>query len=62
MSDDNAMVILNVSIYQWQRQALEALQRQMQQNIGEFSLAQAARLALSKALPRPETQDEEQPA
>jgi len=60
--DDNAMVILNVSIYQWPSQALEALQRQMQQEIGEFSLAQAARLALTKALPRPELQPQEQPA
>ena len=50
MSDELAVVVINATIYNWQKEAL----RQHQEVLGVFSLSEALRNVLSEALPRPE--------
>lgn len=58
MEETQAVVVINATIYPWQKQALQ----QRQSELGVRSLSEALRLVLNEALPRPEPQTQEQPA
>jgi hypothetical protein len=49
MSEEQAVVVINATIYNWQKDAL----RERQEKLGVFSLSEALRNVLSEALPRP---------
>jgi len=56
MQDEPQVVVINATVYPWQRQALETYQ----QRIGVRTLSEALRSVLSQVLPKPE--ETEQPA
>lgn len=49
MSEEQAVVVINATIYNWQKEEL----RKRQETLGVFSLSEALRNVLSEALPRP---------
>jgi len=49
MSEEQAVVVINATIYHWQKEEL----RKRQEAIGVYSLSEALRNVLSEALPRP---------
>jgi hypothetical protein len=49
MSEEQAVVVINATIYNWQKEEL----RKRQEMLGVFSLSEALRNVLSEALPRP---------
>jgi hypothetical protein len=49
MSEEQAVVVINATIYNWQKEAL----RERQEKLGVFSLSEALRNVLSEALSRP---------
>lgn len=55
--EDPQVVIINATIYPWQREALE----QFREDIGVRSLSEALRAVISRTLPRPEKPESVQP-
>lgn len=49
MAEDQGIVVINATIYNWQKEEL----RKRQESLGVFSLSEALRNVLSEALPRP---------
>ena len=49
MSEEQAVVVINATIYNWQKEEL----RKRQETLGVFSLSEALRNALSEVLTRP---------
>lgn len=49
MSEEQAVVVINATIYNWQKEEL----RKRQEKLGVFSLSEALRNVLNEALPRP---------
>lgn len=49
MSEEQAVVVINATIYNWQKEEL----RKRQEVLGVFSLSEALRNVLNEALPRP---------
>jgi hypothetical protein len=60
MNEEQAVVVINATIYNWQKEEL----RKRQEALGVFSLSEALRNALSEVLPRPAAlvEPEEMPA
>jgi hypothetical protein len=64
MSEEQTVVVINATIYNWQKDAL----RQKQEALGVYSLSEALRSVLSEIFARPDITDgknvlpEEQPA
>lgn len=52
MSEEQAVVVINATIYNWQKEEL----RKRQETLGVFSLSEALRNVLNEALPRPQAE------